>query len=228
MLGNRPPLTVDQVLAWAQAYRRRAGKWPAQHSGPVSEAPGETWQGIDAALRRGHRGLPGGEGLGRFLHRRLGARTKASLPSLTVEEILTWADRHHRKTGRWPTVDDGKVAGAGGETWRGINLALGRGHRGLPGGSSLARLLAAERGKRNKSWLPRLTVEQILAWADRHHEWTGRWPNRSSGPVADAPGATWKDINGCLQCGFRGLPGGDTLARLLEEYRGVRRWARQA
>jgi hypothetical protein len=120
------------------------------------------------------------------------------------------------------------VVGAGGETWRGINLALGRGHRGMPGGSSLAQLLAAERGKRNKSWLPLLTVEQILAWADKHRERTGRWPNRSSGPVADVPGGTWKDINGCLQRGFRGLPGGDTLARLLEEHRGVRRWARQA
>jgi hypothetical protein len=46
--------------------------------------------------------------------------------------------------------------------------------------------------------------------------------------VADAPGGTWKDISGCLQRGFRALPDGDTLACLLEEHRGVRRWARQA
>jgi hypothetical protein len=41
-------------------------------------------------------------------------------------------------------------------------------------------------------------------------------------------GGSWKDSNGCLVRGFRGLPGGGSLARLLEEHRGVRRWARQA
>jgi hypothetical protein len=221
-------LTVRQVLAWARAYRRRTGTWPAQRSGPIPEAPGETWQGIDGALRHGRRGLPGGEGLGLILHRRLGARTQTSLPPLTVEQILGWADRHRQKTGRWPTVDDGKVVGAGGETWRGINHALARGYRGLPGGSSLAQLLAQRRGKRNKAGLPRLTVKQILGWADKHHERTGQWPNQYAGPVADAPGEDWRDINGCLQRGFRGLPGRDSLARLLERCRRVRRWARQA
>jgi hypothetical protein len=206
----------------------RTGRWPHASTGAVPEAPGETWQGVDAALRYGRRGLPGGEGLGRFLHRRLGARTKASLPPLTVEQILAWADRHYQKTGRWPTVNDGKVVGAGDETWRGLNNALAGGHRGLPGGTTLTRLLAEGRGKRNKRWLPHLTVEQILVWADRHHERTGRWPNQCSGPVADAPGENWREVNGCLYRGFRGLPGGDTLACLLEEHRGVRRWARQA
>jgi hypothetical protein len=36
------------------------------------------------------------------------------------------------------------------------------GSRGLPGGSSLARLLARERDVPNKQDLPRLTVRQIL------------------------------------------------------------------
>ena len=57
---------------------------------------------------------------------------RAGHPSPSIK-FLTWADRLHQKTGRWPTVDDGKVVGAGGENWRGINLALDRGYRGLPG-----------------------------------------------------------------------------------------------
>jgi hypothetical protein len=119
------------------------------------------------------------------------------------------------------------VVGAGGETWPGINHALGRGYRGLPGGSSLALLLAERRGKRNKTWRPRLTVEQILGWADAHHKRTGEWPGLLSGAVVDAPGETWREINNCMQRGFRGLPGGGSLARLLEERRGVRRWGRK-
>jgi hypothetical protein len=34
-------------------------------------------------------------------------------------------------------------------------------------------------------------------------------------------------VNGCLVRGFRGLPGEGSLARLLQERRGVRRWARK-
>jgi hypothetical protein len=146
---------------------------------------------------------------------------------LTEAQILAWADAHHERTGRWPSLRTGDVTDAPGETWRGLNHALDSGYRGLPGGSSLAQLLAAGRGKRHKGRLPRLTSKQILLWADAHHERTGEWPNQYSGPVADAPGEHWAHINGCLVRGLRGLPRGDSLARLLERCRGVRRWGRQ-
>src|SRR5262245_35930304 len=48
------------------------------------------------------------------------------------------------------------------------DAALRLGLRGLPGGSSLARLLAARRGVRNHLDLPPLTVTKVLAWADRY------------------------------------------------------------
>jgi hypothetical protein len=63
-------------------------------------------------------------------------------------------------------------------------------------------------------------VEQILAWADAHHARTGRWPTSASGPVADAPGERWRNIDGALRYGRRGLPGGGSLARLLDRHRG--------
>jgi hypothetical protein len=37
--------------------------------------------------------------------------------------------------------------------------------------------------------------------------------------VADAPGEVWVNINGALKGGFRGLPGGDSLAKLLKRHR---------
>jgi hypothetical protein len=67
---------------------------------------------------------------------------------------------------------------------------------------------------------PRLTVEQILAWADAHYARTGRWPTAASGPVEGAPGEVWGHINAALYDGQRGLPGGDSLARLLNWNRG--------
>jgi hypothetical protein len=41
----------------------------------------------------------------------------------------------------------------------------------------------------------RLTVGQVLAWADAHHTRTGKWPTVASGPVAEAPGERWTAID---------------------------------
>jgi hypothetical protein len=53
----------------------------------------------------------------------------------------SWAKTHFRRTGTWPTVHSGSIAGSLAETWHRVDLALRRGYRGLPGRSSLALLL---------------------------------------------------------------------------------------
>src|SRR5262249_4978638 len=138
---------------------------------------------------------------------------------LTETDILTWADAYNQRTGEWPSAIAGPVLEAPGETWAAVNAALVRGHRGLPGGSSLAQVLANCRGKRNKSRLPSLTVGKTVKGADGHRRRTGQLPIAASGAVPDAPGETWANINAALQQGHRGLPGGDTLARLLARHR---------
>lgn len=214
-----PPLTEAQILRWADAHRRRTGAWPTADSGPVPDSGGETWYGVDAVLKHGCRGLPGGVSLARLLARRRGVPNRMDLPPVTEDQILAWAEAHRRRTGDWPdrkTHDP--VPGAAGETWTALDTALKRGHRGLPGGSSLARLLAERGGARNRTALPQLTEEQILVWADAHHRRTGRWPQARSGEVVEAPGTTWKAVEESLRAGCRGLPGGSTLRRLLVQY----------
>jgi hypothetical protein len=141
MAGNRPPLTVEQILAWADEHHARTGQWPRQGSGTVAASPGETWSAIHAALCHGKRCLPGGETLTRLLARERGAADGRLRPLLRPEQILAWADAHRRRTGAWPGVLSGPILEASGENWRAVNLALYRGHRGLPGGDSLAQLL---------------------------------------------------------------------------------------
>jgi hypothetical protein len=210
-----PPLKEGQVLAWADAHRRRTDAWPTNDSGPIPEAPGETWRGVDEALRHGSRGLRGGTSLARLLAGARRARNRVSLPSLKPEKVLAWADAHRRRTGAWPTSESGPVRAAPGETWKGADMALRHGHRGLPGGSSLARLLATHRGVRNRASLPRLTAKQIVGWGQAHFRRTGSWPTRASGPIADAPGEMWAAVELALRYGYRGLRGGSSLSRLL-------------
>ncbi len=68
--------------------------------------------------------------------RRLEARWPK--PRLKFAQILKWADEFHRRKGRWPHHFDGRIQGAGDDTWARVNDALARGNRGLPGRSSLA------------------------------------------------------------------------------------------
>ena len=216
-----PPLTEDQILKWADHHHKKTGDWPRKNSGEVLNAPMETWRNIHAALLHGLRGLPGKSSLARLLSERRGVRNRLGLPPLTEDQILKWADHHHKKTGDWPRKNSGEVLNAPMETWAGIDTALTQGRRGLSGRSSLAQLLAEKRGVRNRSGLRSLTAAQILEWADHHHKKTGDWPNVRSGEVLNAPGEDWANIYNALYQGHRGLPGGSSLAQLLAENRGI-------
>ena len=152
----------------------------------------------------------------------LPCRLPAMKTPLAIGQILAWADAHRRATGRWPNQSSGPLAKAPSENWAAINDALKQGYRGLPGGSSLARLLAKHRNRRNLGAMPKLTVPQILAWADAHYRRQGSWPTKTSGPVVEAPAENWGTINGALRVGRRGLPGGLSLPKLLAEHRGRR------
>lgn len=135
------PLSVEQVLAWADRHRARTGRWPHASSGPVPGVPGQNWQAINQALVRGGRGLPGGWSLAQLLEERRGKRNKAAAPPLTEALVLRWADAHYCRTGRWPTPTAGPVRDAPAENWRAISSALYAGNRGLRGGDTLRRFL---------------------------------------------------------------------------------------
>jgi hypothetical protein len=147
-LASVSPLTEAQILEWADRHHERTGRWPKVNSGPIPEAAGENWHAIDDSLRHGWRGLPGDSTLSLLLLKRRGVRSLAHLPRLTLRDIRRWARAHRERSGKWPTAASGPIPEAPGENWRAVNLALYNGHRGLPGGSSLARLL--KRGQRGR------------------------------------------------------------------------------
>ncbi len=225
---RKPILSVKQILEWADAHFERTGRWPKEHSGPITDAPGETWLAVTSALREGLRGLSGGSSLPRLLAKCRKVRNLHALPPYTTRRILAWADAHRLRHGRWPTRDSGPIKSMSGETWGAINAALQRGMRGLPRGSSLARLLARHRGRRNHLALPRHSVGQVRRWADSYFVRHGKWPTASSGPIDGAPGETWHNVDQALRQGVRGLPGGSSLFKLLRARRRPRAQSRGA
>lgn len=221
---NLPPFTESGILAWADAHYRRHGRWPTHKSGPIREAWGETWGAVEKALTSGVRGQPGGESLSKFLARhgrhpyRQRRHHSARHDPLSVEQILAWADAFHLQNARWPAPLSGPIPGTRDETWTSVDRALRLGMRGLEGGSSVALLLEKRRGLRHARHRPPFTVRDMLAWADRWQRREGRWPNAGSGPIPESPGDTWAAVETALRNGCRGLPGGDTLFRLLQRH----------
>jgi hypothetical protein len=125
---RRPPLDEDLILSWADAYFERSGEWPTINAGSIPEANGYTWCAVNSALQQGIRGLPRKTTLARLLEEKRGKRNSANLPALDLGQILTWAEEQHPGT-----------------TWQAIEAALKTGRRGLPGGSSVAKLIRARR-----------------------------------------------------------------------------------
>jgi hypothetical protein len=192
-------LTIERILAWADAHRAAQGRWPTQRSGKVPGSNGERWARICTDLSRGGRGLPGGQSLGGLLITHRGARICNHLPRLSVAQILDWADAYYAAQGVWPGFKSGPVEAAPGEIWAWIDRALWLGQRGLPGGTTLTRLLNEHGRCGPRSRRPLLTEEQILAWADAHHAATGHWPNLRSGAVTGTRGEKWAAINDALK-----------------------------
>jgi len=213
---------VDEVLAWADRHHRRTGGWPKAASLQSDGATnGVSWYRIDRALKKGTCGLPKAGGLAQFLVKYRGVRFKRYLPPLLSGDILAWADAFHERVGVWPGIHSGPIREAPGETWTTINYALKHGTRGLPGGETLPGLLARKRGLRRTWYKPKLTVQQVLTWAVTHHREKGRWPSRRAGRISAAPDETWEAVNDALRGGYRGLPKGRSLTRVLDTIRGA-------
>jgi hypothetical protein len=139
-------LSLRKIRSWARAHREATGRWPDAHAGSVRGISDENWSAIDAALKLGRRGLPGGSSLTALFNRSLDPAARGIRPDLTVEQVLAWADAHRAATGRWPTITSGPITGVPGEKWVNLDAALRLGRRGLPCGTSLTRLIVEHRG----------------------------------------------------------------------------------
>ena len=212
-----PPYTYADILSWADEHRRITGKWPMSSTSTKGLPLGTNWGIVNRALHEGLRGLPGGITLAAFLQEHRGVRSKHNRPPLTFEKILEWADAYFATHGEWPTKASGPIPDSPppGESWSVVHHAMGRGIRGLNRKITLALFLAEQRGVRGP-----LTEERILAWADAYFEEHGEWPQADSGHIPGSYGETWFNIDVALYEGYRTLPGGSTLPRLLGERRG--------
>ncbi|WP_280524241.1 DEAD/DEAH box helicase [Legionella cincinnatiensis] len=221
LIGRSCKLNLETIRKCINTYHEREGKWPNRNSGAIPELPGDDWSIINSALKSGSRGLLGGSSLALMLSADFGVRNEKNLPDLDIETIKKCMLAHCQRTNTWPNERSGEILELPGETWNRVGSALYRGKRGLPK-SSLATLKESF-GEKNHYNSPKLTIEEIISWIQAYHNETGNWPTDKSGVIAYAPyKITWCAVNIALKDGLRGLAGGSTLPKLLNEIFGVR------
>src|SRR5438552_3185792 len=99
---DRSILYIADILEWAKEFHEQHGRWPMRKDGRIA-TKNFTWLAVDLALHRGGRGLRGGSSLAQLLKNRVGRRHKGLLPAFEIEQILAWADAHHKRTKTWPS-----------------------------------------------------------------------------------------------------------------------------
>lgn len=182
--------TEEMIIETAKAFHARTGQWPSQLSGLIEDAPladgKRNWRSVDAALREGFNGLPGGSSLAQIL-----APFKEDA-SYTEEMIIKTAKAFHARTGEWPHQQSGLIEDAplanGERTWRSVDSALRRKGNGLVEQSSLFQLLAPSKRafpSRNEALY---SNERIIETAKNYYKRTGEWPTaHTTGLIEDAP-----------------------------------------
>jgi predicted helicase len=211
-------LTVDQILDWADDYKRSTGTWPTITTGQI-DGTNHTWGRIDRALRQGSYGLRERITLARLLEVKRGvndaprAKPVKNLPPLSLKQILSWADAYFEKHGTWPDSTSGPIDGTN-ENWKYIEHWLNYGTRGFAGGYSLVSLLRHERGVITKRVPSKLNINRLLRWVANYRSEHGGWPTSDSG-VIPGTGETWKEVDTALKNGLRGLPRGSSLPSLI-------------
>lgn len=219
---NLPELTEEMIVGWVNEWHDREHKWPDAASGEIPGSGGETWSAINRALRSGCRNIVGGSSLSKFIGKHFNIRNSGNAPNLSIDMIKRWISEWYSRNGEYPTCNSGEIPGSGGEKWKHVSVYLNSGRRGLPGGSSIGRLVAEHFGERNSTNTPPLSVEVIKKWVSEWHETKGKWPTAASGKIPGSGGENWRNIDSILRNGGRDMPGGSSVGRFVSEHFGVR------
>lgn len=218
-------LTEEQLIRWIQLFHEKEAKWPRINDQHVWEraadgswmiVANESWEALNATLRKGTRNLTAfrGQSLSKFRHSH-GLCTE----DLTEERILRWVRLYQEKTQSWPvqtsptvwdrSPEDQRWIALDSESWAKLHQALAGGHRGLPGGSSLSQL-------RHKHGLCDIGLhpDRIARWIQFFYDKEGRWPHNADPTIWErsaqdgwqaVPRETWRKIDTALTLGLRGL-----------------------
>ena len=207
-----PLMPLDEILNYADLWFKEYKKWPKKGSGPVGEDTELTWNDVNNQCKRKEHN----SSLANLLLEKRQVRHHLAKKNLSIQLIISWAKHHYQETNSWPTYESGVVLAEPSENWGAIRSNLVAGGRGLPSGLSIEKVLTNELGIVGVRSGKNLTEELVIRLAKAHFELTEVYPHEKSTWILDGSDS-WAAISAALREGLRGLPGGTSLAQLLDK-----------
>lgn len=134
---------------------------------------------------------------------------------LSISQIIIWIKNYNKRFGKFPTSRSGKIENTN-EDWCNINHALNEGHRGLPFGLSLSKLIEKHfTDYINHKKLSDLTEDKIVNWIKEYKNKYDKYPTYNSGQI-DGTNETWAGVDISLKKSLRKLPK-SSLSQLKEK-----------
>jgi hypothetical protein len=217
-------LTEEKIIGFVKSFYKVHGRYPAAHTKENDGLPeGYTWITIDSALTHCSQGITAKSSIAKLISKHLGVRYKGDLPDFSEEKIVEWAKKYFLVHNKYPSIrtkpSDWLPEG---ETWIALDIALKRGTRGLPGGSSVAKLFEKYFGIRNKTNIPKISEQCIIDYMIVFKDKYGYFPHAHSKENEMLPsGESWHGFDKALRNARRGLTK-TTLASLKEKYFGIK------
>lgn len=141
----------------------------AEVDGPDAQAPADLPEHRAPTIRNRTRKAPARPTAARRAEERTSSgkpgRKKLSFIDLNLDEVLGWIDQHKRSEGYFPSSNSGKIEGASGFTWSGIDRALKNGELGRENQMSLSKLIEKYRPRNAAAQALSLPVASIEAAA---------------------------------------------------------------
>ncbi len=220
---NREIITEDMILSKADEYFEQKGKWPKTDSGNIAGFD-ITWRTINERLKSGNLGLRASGGLASLLFEKRSvnfAGKHKSKKNFTDEYVLQLCDAFYEKNNRYPNSKDrDKLVDGEKFNWRVIVSAYSKGRRGLKKGMSIAKLLKKNRNVINKysNQKPKLSIKEIKFWIKEYIKDNDKPPVASEKKnVKGQIDENWHNLDNALRIGLRGLPRGNSLAKLVKK-----------
>jgi len=211
-------LSSETIVEWIKLFHDKYGEYPKFNDSRRIPEMDLSWCAIDASLKRGQNGLPGGDSVANMIYRYFGKKNIKNLHNLYIDEIVDWMILFEKEYGKYPTQQDNRVIKEmGEETWKSINSSLLAGRRGLEK-SSLGKIKEKYFDVKNQKNLPKLSISQIIEWTTLFIKEFQCYPTRKDKRIIpEMKNETWSIIDTALEEGLRGLPK-SSLADFLYKY----------
>lgn len=211
--GRGQDIDLNEAKIEVLNYFKKYGKRPTKRCKNFLLSDGTSLENLDRFLKK-KKNKENGSSLSEFINNILGVPQKENFD---LGEIRTEIKKYYNKKSKKPTEHSEDFFLPDGTTARNLANSFRKGLRGLDGNISFPEFANQVLGLKEKK---DLDVSMIIKELKKYHKKNKKYPNKRDASFFLADGTSATSLDQALRMGFRGLDGGSSLAKLIEEISG--------